>query len=188
MDTQGVEKASYPRRLSREIAFQFLYQHELNPRKPPAGDDAGPELELGRPELVAFARDCFETLYYDDSDAQANPVAHGVLLRHWLESPEPVEFAISLIEGVLRHRQALDCRLAEAAENWSLERMAPVDRVILRLGAYEILHGDTPDAVAVDEAVDLAKRFGAARSGQFVNGILDHLMPGGKHEQPQGDQ
>ena len=194
VDAQTVEKAGYPRRLSREIAFQFLYQDELNPREPPAGDDAGPGPELSRPELVAFARDVFEALYYDDSDpcddsdAQPNPVAHGMILRHWLESPETAEFTISLIEGVRRHRQTLDGRLSEAAENWSLERMTPVDRVILRLGAYEILHGDTPDAVAVDEAVDLAKRFGAARSGQFVNGILDRLMPGGKHDQQQGDE
>jgi len=187
-DAQAVHKAAYPRRLSREIAFQFLYQEELNPREPPAGDDSGPGPELTRPELIAFARGVFEALYYDDSDAEPTPVPQGVLLRHWLEPPETAEFAISLIEGVRRHRRQLDARLSEAAENWSLGRMATVDCVILRLGAYEILHGDTPDVVAVDEAVELAKRFGAARSGPFVNGILDRLMPGGKHTQPQGDE
>ncbi len=66
--------------------------------------------------------------------------------------------------------------IEQAAENWSLNRMAATDRNILRLGAYEILHTDTPDRVAIDEAVELAKRFGSAQSAQFVNGILDQLM------------
>ena len=68
--------------------------------------------------------------------------------------------------------------LAQTADNWSLERMAATDRNVLRLGAFEILHSDTPDRVAINEAVELAKRFGTAQSAQFVNGILDRLARG----------
>jgi N utilization substance protein B len=71
----------------------------------------------------------------------------------------------------------LDALLAGIADNWSLERMAATDRNVLRLGAYEILYGGTPPRVAINEAVELAKRFGTANSAPFVNGILDKLMP-----------
>ena len=71
----------------------------------------------------------------------------------------------------------------KTADNWSLERMAATDRNVLRLGAFEILYTDTPGRVAINEAVELAKRFGTAQSAQFVNGILDRLLAGHeKHE------
>jgi N utilization substance protein B len=70
----------------------------------------------------------------------------------------------------------LDKLIADTAVNWSLHRMAATDRNVLRLGAYELLHVDTPPRVTIDEAVELAKRFGSAQSAQFVNGILDKLL------------
>jgi len=70
----------------------------------------------------------------------------------------------------------LDRAIALAAANWSIERMAATDRNLLRLGAYELLFTDVPAKVAIDEAIDLAKRFGGAQSSQFVNGILDKVM------------
>ena len=79
----------------------------------------------------------------------------------------------SLIAGVRRNRSELDVLLRKQAANWSLERMATTDRNVLRLGAYEILYAETPGRVAINEAVELAKRFGSAQSAQFVNGILD---------------
>ena len=66
--------------------------------------------------------------------------------------------------------------LQETAANWSLKRMAATDRNVLRLAAYEILLSDTPGRVVINEAVELAKRFGSAQSAQFVNGILDKVM------------
>ena len=93
-------------------------------------------------------------------------------------------FAEQLLAGVREHREQLDQRFAEIAENWSLERMAPTDRNVLRLGAFEILHTDTPKRVAINEAVELAKRFGAEQSGQFVNGLLDRLMHSVSEERP----
>ena len=82
-----------------------------------------------------------------------------------------------------QHRQELDALLEQTAANWSLKRMAATDRNVLRLGAYELLHSDTPGRVAIDEAVELAKRFGSAQSSQFVNGILDKMM----HENDEGE-
>ena len=70
--------------------------------------------------------------------------------------------------------------IEKTAVNWSLDRMPPTDRNVLRLGAYEILHTDTPDRVAIDEAIELAKSFGTAQSAAFVNGILDRVMHGGE--------
>jgi N utilization substance protein B len=98
------------------------------------------------------------------------------LLENRLKEPELRDFAISLVLGVLRNRDELDQLIASKADNWSVGRMAATDRNVLRMGAYEIRYTDTPPRVAIDEAVELAKRFGAASSSQFVNGILDKLI------------
>lgn len=89
---------------------------------------------------------------------------------------EVAEFARSLIAGVRRNRGEIDALLAQIADNWKLERMAVTDRNVLRLGGYEVLFTDTPGKVAIDEAVELAKRFGSAQSALFVNGILDKFL------------
>ncbi len=92
------------------------------------------------------------------------------------ELPEGARaFAKELVTGVEAHLADLDGRLEAHTRNWRLSRMAVVDRNVLRLGAYELLHGDTPQAVVIDEAVELARRFGGDRSPAFVNGILDAL-------------
>ena len=97
-------------------------------------------------------------------------------LSRRLDSKKLQAFASSLVEGVSRHRAELDRLLESTADHWSLERMAATDRNVMRLGAFEILMADTPDAVAINEAVELAKRFGSGQSAQFVNGILDRLL------------
>jgi N utilization substance protein B len=81
-----------------------------------------------------------------------------------------------LLSGVRRNRAEIDACLRTWAEHWTLERMAVIDRNILRIGAYEILYTDTPGQVAINEAVELAKRYGGKQSAQFVNGILDRLL------------
>jgi len=79
-----------------------------------------------------------------------------------------------LARGTAERAPALDQAIAAAAANWRLDRMAPVDRTILRLAAYELVaEADTPAAVVIDEAIELAKRFGEADSPAFVNGVLD---------------
>ena len=86
------------------------------------------------------------------------------------------KFCLELYDGVLAHQEDIDSRLAAAAENWRLSRMAGVDRNILRLGAYELLFSDQiPAGVALDEAIELARRYGSADSPAFVNGVLDRL-------------
>jgi N utilization substance protein B len=119
-----------------------------------------------------------QVLYQDDLNPQHNPADDDQFLRDRLRAAELIEFGTSLVAGVRRNRQELDSVLTQTADHWSLERMAATDRNVLRLGAYEILHSDTPDRVAINEAVELAKRFGSRQSAQFVNGILDRLLAG----------
>ncbi len=119
-----------------------------------------------------------QVLYQDDLNPSHNPADDEQFVRNRLNAPELVEFAASLVAGVRQNRQQLDDRLAQTADHWSLERMAATDRNVLRLGAFEILHSETPDRVAINEAVELAKRFGSKQSAQFVNGILDRLLVG----------
>jgi N utilization substance protein B len=86
------------------------------------------------------------------------------------------QFSLALYDGVAAHAADIDRRIAAAAQNWRLPRMAVVDRNVLRLGGYEILYTpETPAAVALDEAVELARRYGSADSPAFVNGVLDRL-------------
>jgi N utilization substance protein B len=119
-----------------------------------------------------------QILYQDDMNPQHNPADDQQFVESRLQAPELVEFASSLISGVRRNRQELDTLLTDTADHWSLARMAATDRNVLRLGAYEILYSETPGRVAINEAVELAKRFGTRQSAQFVNGILDRLLVG----------
>jgi N utilization substance protein B len=118
----------------------------------------------------------FQILYGDDLNPRASTAASDELLEKRLRSKELIELSRGLVSGVRHHRRELDKLIEKAAENWSLKRMAATDRNILRLGVFEMLHTDAPARVAIDEAVELAKRFGSAQSAQFVNGILDRLM------------
>jgi transcription antitermination protein NusB len=124
-----------------------------------------------------------QVLYQDDLNPGDQPQDRSDFLRSRLrEDDELIAFAQSLIDGVRRNRSELDALLARTADNWSLERMAATDRSLLRLGAYEILFTETPGPVAINEAVELAKRFGTAHSAQFVNGILDKFLEGHRKE------
>lgn len=124
----------------------------------------------------------FQVLYQDDLNERCSPALGEDLLHRRLKSPDLLEFAQQLVSGVRRNRRELDKLLAGVAANWSVHRMAATDRNILRLGAFELLHCDTPARVAIDEAVELAKRFGSGHSGGFVNGILDRVMHGRETE------
>jgi len=164
-----------PRTFAREIAFQVLYREDLNPdgsATPRSSGDA--LLEQGRQtrDLLEFVRHL--AALRDQEDANASD--EGEFYSQWLRTPSLVEFSRLLIHGVTAHRAELDAKIAAAAENWSVPRMAATDRNLLRLGCYEIQYTNTPVKVVIDEAVELAKRFGGAQSAQFVNGILDKLM------------
>ena len=119
-----------------------------------------------------------QVLYQDDLNPGRDPkTADTFVARRLRNDLELVQFARLLLSGVRRNVDELDELLNERADNWDLERMAATDRNVLRLGAFEILYTETPGRVAINEAVELAKRFGAKNSAQFVNGILDGFLP-----------
>lgn len=89
---------------------------------------------------------------------------------------EAVDYATELLSGIEAQQAVLDKRLEETAEHWSLERIHPIEKCILRLGLFELTYKpDIPARVALSEAVDLAKRFGDDEAWRFVNGVLDAL-------------
>lgn len=111
----------------------------------------------------------------DHNPGLDRPALEG-FARNRLREPALVDFCLQLHDGVLAHHEEIDQRLSASAENWRLPRMAAVDRNVLRIGAFELLFfPDTPPAVAFDEAIELARRYGTAESGAFVNGVLDRL-------------
>lgn len=134
------------RRHARESALQLLYQLD---GQVPEGGDAG---------------------------------LSAVLASFWLHSDpegatsrEVVKFSESLLAGVFSNLANVDAAIMKAAAHWKLERMSRVDRNILRLGTWELLYGEVPSGIVINEAIELAKEFGSAESGGFVNGVLDRV-------------
>ena len=118
-----------------------------------------------------------QVLYQDDLNTdQPEDIRLRFMNARLNQNRSLVEFAEDLLAGVRRNRDAVDQQLEEIARNWKLSRMAATDRNVLRLGAYEILFTETPDRVVINEAIELAKRYGTNNSSQFVNGVLDRLM------------
>ena len=118
-----------------------------------------------------------QILYEDDLNPDRNMAVADEFLRGRLNHDEElVGFAVELLAGVRRNRGELNALLEERAENWSLARMAVTDRNVMRLAAYEMLYTDTPDRVVINEAIELARRYGSQQSSQFVNGVLDRIL------------
>ena len=105
------------------------------------------------------------------------PLADAVTRLAQLTGPDPLVYdqAEHLAQAVLRERDELDRHAMDAAEHWRLERIAAVERNILRLGVHELLEGSVPPKVVIDEAVQLAHLFGGAKAPAFVNGVLDRV-------------
>ena len=95
-----------------------------------------------------------------------------------LKSAELVVFADTLVDGVRDHQVEIDALLDARSTNWRLSRMAATDRAVLRIAAFELLHTDTPGPVVVDEAIELARRYGSQDSPTFVAGILGAILDG----------
>ena len=90
---------------------------------------------------------------------------------------ETARFALRLVQGTFEHKDELDKTIQAVAQNWNISRMAVVDRNVLRLATYELLHcEDIPPKVAINEAIELGKRYSTQNSGAFINGILDKIM------------
>jgi N utilization substance protein B len=142
------------RRRGREIALQVLYQADVQP-------DLGAEAALA------------QVLAHFEDEVGGPP---GVELRQFVER---------LVDGVLGRQAEIDALLARASQHWRLERMARVDRNLLRLAVYEMrFAGDVPAKVAINEAIEIAKRYGAQETPAFVNGVLDRVLEGrpGEHK------
>ena len=124
----------------------------------------------GREAAVQF-------LFQDDlnkSDALPEALDHFWSLRE--SSLRTRQFAAELIQGVLDNRAAIDEHIKRVTANYELHRIAPVDRNILRVAIFEMLYSsEVPPVVCINEAIEIAKRFGSEESGRFVNGILDRL-------------
>jgi N utilization substance protein B len=151
------------RREARERAVQFLFQYDLN-----QSEDLEQALRL----------------FWESQRAAALAEEKGA--ARWgepVELPPPTteeaavrSFAEPLIRGTLEHLAEVDAQIKKYAHNWDIHRMAVVDRNVLRLAIYEMLHReDIPPVVSINEAVDIAKRFSTEESGKFVNGILDKV-------------
>lgn len=102
---------------------------------------------------------------------------YGTIYSEELEPPgaEPDSFAEELVRGVLKHREEIDQRIARHAKNWRLERMPAVDRNLMRLAVYEMTWLGSPPAVAINEALELARRFSGEEAVPFINGVLDAI-------------
>ena len=151
------------RRLARERAIQFLFQHDINP-----------------PEAVEE-----ELEHFWDSQTSA-AIAEDHQPATWGKQTEPApptvedsdvrKFGDPLIRGVLDKLCEIDGIIADQTRNWDFDRIAKVDRNILRLAIYEMMHrDDIPPVVSINEAIDIAKKFSTENSGRFVNGILDKV-------------
>ncbi len=124
------------------------------------------------------ARELALQLLYQHELTQASLEEMQKDFEGWLGASETErEFAKELVEGTLAHCDEIDPELEQQTAHWRFDRLAAVDRNILRLALYELLHHqDTPPAVVIDEAIEVAKKFGAEESPRFVNGVLDGFV------------
>jgi transcription antitermination protein NusB len=107
--------------------------------------------------------------------ADPEPFADEFWARHPVDR-ETREFAEALVRGTKQNQEKVDQLIGQCAENWDLERMAVVDRNLLRVAVYELLwQPDVPAKVAINEAIEIAKKFGTSESSRFVNGVLDRV-------------
>ncbi|MEA3363716.1 MAG: transcription antitermination factor NusB [Thermodesulfobacteriota bacterium] len=144
------------RRVGREYALKMLFAHRLN------------KDQIESNQLVSSLLDNFrfaDDVLGETLDAIDVPLATSTRL-----------FAESLVNGVVEFRAVIDKNISETAKNWSLERMTPVDLSILRIATYELLYRpEIPAPVAIDEAIEIAKRYGTKESPSFINGLLDKI-------------
>ena len=118
-----------------------------------------------------------QALYQLDVTGEVD-AAHGlgVFWSHFEVAPEVQAFARELVEGVREQRERIDALIGESAEHWRLPRLSRVDLNLLRLAAFELLgRPDIPASVTIDEAIEIARRFGSEDSPAFVNGVLDRI-------------
>ena len=152
------------RREARERTIQFLFQHDMNPPT---------DLEKALDHFWDSQR---MTKMLETQGGKATWGEKPVLPPPTAEDATVRLFADPLIRGVLQHRDSIDEVIRRHTKNWELHRIAAVDRNVMRLAIYEMLHReDIPPVVSINEAVDIAKKFSTSDSGKFVNGVLDKV-------------
>jgi N utilization substance protein B len=119
-----------------------------------------------------------QLLFQHDVNATVPRAAVEKFARDRLSNADAETFCLSVYDGVLKNLAEIDARVTAASENWKLHRMAASDRNVLRVGTYEIAFASqpTPGPVALDEAIELARRYGSKDSAAFVNGVLDKVF------------
>lgn len=149
----------YNRRVGRECALKMLYSIKVD------RDQTEPD------RLLAT----FWSQFRFADDALGEPLETA-------DAPLPASaklFAETLVKGVLEYRAVIDRKISEVAKNWSVDRMTPVDLSILRMAGYELLyHPEIPVNVTINEAIEIAKRYGTEESASFINGLLDKIAQG----------
>lgn len=147
--------ATNNRRIGRECALKILFALKLDQQA----------------DAVRLVNDFWQNFRFADDalgeplETADNPLPSGAIL-----------FAESLVRGVVEFRAVIDREISEVAKNWSLARMTAVDLSILRIGAYELLYQpDIPVRVTLNEAIEIAKRYGTKESPAFINGLLDKI-------------
>jgi N utilization substance protein B len=130
---------------------------------------------------MLFAADVAETRADELARTFWSELADGEL------EPQAREFATQLAMGTLAHLEEVDQRIRSRAEHWRINRMALVDRNVLRLAVYEFLHEPTPRTVAINEALEVARRFSTYEATQFINGILDAIKRDLDEESPESE-
>ncbi|HSK76159.1 MAG TPA: transcription antitermination factor NusB [Thermoanaerobaculia bacterium] len=156
------------RRTAREMAVQMLFQSDL-------GGSPLPQIFNSFDLSEYLAREEPSDKKQERPETPADPRAEFARKRRRVE--EAFHYAQDLVRGTVEHQEKIDDMIRAQADNWRLERMPAVDRNILRLAIYEMLHErETPKLVVMDEAIELAKKFGSEQSGRFVNGLLDGLL------------
>ncbi len=130
-----------------------------------------------------------QLLYRDDLNDADRSIENDVKFigRRLNNDQALVGFAESVLRGVREHLAEIDRSLESISENWRLSRMSATDRNILRLAAYEMMFGDTPPRVAINEAIELAKRYGDQNSPKYVNGVLDRLWQNDGQKNPDAN-
>jgi N utilization substance protein B len=170
------------RRRGRKIALQMLYGLELRPSSDrPEPPDSSLQADRSFPDSDGCSSQ-------EDCGLPCNGLDEHVL-NEWyadylrlvddsISKTDPAfEFAQTLLEGVLRHREALDVLIQQHSKNWRLNRMSLVDRNILRIGVFELSYcPDIPGKVAINEAIELAKKFSTDDAVSFINGVLDAVL------------
>jgi transcription antitermination protein NusB len=118
-----------------------------------------------------------QMLYQHDVSGNAPDTIISTFEDLQKSKPNTRDFAIRVFKGTVENIDKIDEMIQQQADNWRLSRMAVVDRNIIRMSVYEFLHeDDTPKLVIIDEAIEIAKKFGTQKSSQFINGILDGIL------------